>query len=180
LPLFLAIVAFFLSDARGWSSIRSHVFHHFGREDVTYDHLQLDKEIHTSGAWAGWTVERVQDDQGRLQKLLVSHGSQTRTFSFGYDGSSRLTSSTSPELAASFPPTATGKAGTLTGDFFGVWNVPQSWNGGGGGLVTGVVEGTLAEAGHGGRNAVADVNLNLLLPPVRETPRYTAAGFFIF
>lgn len=65
----------------------------------TYQRLELNAETHTAGPWAGWAVQWLADAQGRLATLQVQQAGQTvRAFGLSYDGFSRLSRSSSPEL----------------------------------------------------------------------------------
>jgi len=63
-----------------------------------------------------------------------------------------------------------------TGDFFHLWQVPQSWNEGKVGLVQSTVRGTLAGQGGHGTAAAADADMYVVMPPINETLKYGAAG----
>jgi RHS repeat-associated protein len=63
------------------------------KREFTYQRDVPRTEKHTSGIWAGKTVTFTQDARGRLWQIVVSGGSTFRTFTFGYDGVSRVNSS---------------------------------------------------------------------------------------
>lgn len=83
--------------------------------NFTYENFQLRTETHTSGPWAGWTVERIPDVKGRLGTLRIKKGSLSRDVSFLYDAYSRLSDSISYKLIGTYThhPT-TGQVATLT------------------------------------------------------------------
>jgi RHS repeat-associated protein len=57
----------------------------------SYQNLQLQTETHTAGPWLGWAVGRQQDTQGRLGTITISqNGTVQRSFTYAYDGNSRL------------------------------------------------------------------------------------------
>ena len=102
----------------------------------TYERLAMKEETHTAGPWAGWKIERVPDARGRLWKLRVKKedGSTVREFTLGYDTSSRLDSSVTPQLSATYGArTAKGQFSTLTRGTVGT-----SWSFGGTGLLQSV------------------------------------------
>ena len=89
----------------------------------SYQHLELAKETHAGGVWGGWTVEWLPDTKGRLQTLRISGGGNVRSFSYGYDGNSRLASSGTPELTATYSRNANGQAASLVRG-----NTSMGWN----------------------------------------------------
>jgi RHS repeat-associated protein len=81
----------------------------------TYQRLKLRTETHTGGTWAGSSVDFVQDDRGRLEKVVVHrNGGVTRTFDLGYDAYARLESSSTAGSTATYTRNADGQLATLT------------------------------------------------------------------
>ncbi|RYD83068.1 MAG: hypothetical protein EOP84_08450 [Verrucomicrobiaceae bacterium] len=77
--------------------------------------MEPAKETHTAGPFQGWSVERVQDDKGRLGTLKISQGANTvHSFGFGYDNHSRLSLSSSSQLTSTYTIKGTGATETLT------------------------------------------------------------------
>ena len=79
--------------------------------------LGLTEETHTEGLWAGWTVLFVPDLKGRVGvvKIVGPNNTPAKEFTLGYDGASRLSGSSTPELPASYGARdARGNLTTLT------------------------------------------------------------------
>ena len=68
------------------------------------ERLGLTEETHPEVLWAGWPVLFVPDDTGRVGvvKIMGPNNTPAKEFTLGYDGASRLSGSTTPELAASY------------------------------------------------------------------------------
>ena len=67
-----------------------------------YQRLGLTEETHTAGLWTGWTVLFVPDLKGRVGvvKIVGPNNTPAKEFTLGYDGASRLSGSSTPELPA--------------------------------------------------------------------------------